>query len=72
MLVIKNAGNVRDNAIADAYGNKFIIPRDFEMLDSAALLPSRPQKQTMLRASFQRLRPSYQIRSITKSSRCSV
>ena len=23
-------------AIADAYGNKFIIPLDFEMLDSAA------------------------------------
>ena len=32
----KNAGNIQDNAIADAYGNKFIIPLDFEMLDSAA------------------------------------
>ena len=32
----KNAGNIRDNAIGDAYGNKFIIPLDFEMLDSAA------------------------------------
>ena len=32
----KNAGNIRDNAIADAYRNKFIIPLDFEMLDSAA------------------------------------
>ena len=37
----KNAGNkdgtnVQDKAIADAYGNKFIIPLDFEMLDSAA------------------------------------
>ena len=32
----KNAGNTRDQAIADAYGNKFIIPLDFEMLDSAA------------------------------------
>ena len=32
----KKDGNVRDNAIADAYGNKFIIPLDFEMLDSAA------------------------------------
>ena len=32
----KNAENVRDNAIADAYGNKFIIPLYFEMLDSAA------------------------------------
>ena len=32
----KNAGNARDKAIADAYGNKFIIPLDFEMLDSAA------------------------------------
>ena len=31
----KKAGNVQDNAIADAYGNKFIIPLDFEMLDSA-------------------------------------
>ena len=27
----------RDNAIATTYGNKFIIPLDFEMLDSAAL-----------------------------------
>ena len=31
----KNAGNARDKAIAHAYGNKFIIPLDFEMLDSA-------------------------------------
>ena len=32
----KNAGVTQDKAIADAYGNKFIIPLDFEMLDSAA------------------------------------
>ena len=32
----KKAGNARDKAIADAYGNKFIIPIDFEMLDNAA------------------------------------
>ena len=32
----KNASNTQDKAIADAYGNKFIIPLDFEMLDSAA------------------------------------
>ena len=32
----KNASNAQDKAIADAYGNKFIIPPDFEMLDSAA------------------------------------
>ena len=32
----KNAGNAQDKAIADAYGNKFIIPLDFKMLDSAA------------------------------------
>ena len=32
----KNAGNKQDKAIADAYGNKFIIPLDFKMLDSAA------------------------------------
>ena len=32
----KNASNSQDIAIADAYRNKFIIPLDFEMLDSAA------------------------------------
>ena len=32
----KNPSNAQDKAIADAYGNKFIIPLDFEMLDSAA------------------------------------
>ena len=32
----KNTGNKQDNAVADAYGNKFIIPLDFEMLDSLA------------------------------------
>ena len=32
----KNAGVAQDKAIADAYRNKFIIPLDFEMLDSAA------------------------------------
>ena len=32
----KGATNAQDKAIADAYGNKFIIPLDFEMLDSAA------------------------------------
>ena len=33
----KNASNAQDKAIADAYGNKFIILLDFEMLDSSAL-----------------------------------
>ena len=32
----KSTSNVQDKAIVDAYGNKFIIPLDFEMLDSAA------------------------------------
>ena len=32
----KSTGNAQDKAIADAYGNKFVIPLDFEMLDSAA------------------------------------
>ena len=32
----KNAGVAQVKAIAEAYGNKFIIPLDFEMLDSAA------------------------------------
>ena len=31
----KSAGNAQDKAIADTYRNKFIIPLDFEMLDSA-------------------------------------
>ena len=31
----KDATNTKDKAIADTYGNKFIIPPDFEMLDSA-------------------------------------
>ena len=32
----KSTGVTQDNAIANTYGNKFIIPLDFEMLDSAA------------------------------------
>ena len=31
----KDATNDQDKAIADTYGNKFIIPLDFEMLDSS-------------------------------------
>ena len=32
----KNTSNSQDKTIADAYGKKFMIPLDFEMLDSAA------------------------------------
>ena len=32
----KDATNAQDKAFADTYGNRFIIPLDFEMLDSAA------------------------------------
>ena len=32
----KDATNAQDKAIADVYGNKFIIPLDIEMLDSVA------------------------------------
>ena len=32
----KNPSNAQDKATADAYRNKFIIPLDFEMLDSTA------------------------------------
>ena len=32
----KDATNAQDKAVADVYGNKFIIPLDFEMLDTAA------------------------------------
>ena len=31
-----NTSNTQDKGTADAYRNKFIIPLDFEMLDSAA------------------------------------
>ena len=30
----KSASDPRNNAIANAYGNKFVIPLNFEMLDS--------------------------------------
>ena len=33
----KSATPKKDSAIAEAYGNKFLIPLDFEMLDSSAL-----------------------------------
>ena len=32
----KDASDKKDKAIADAYGNKFLVPLDFEMLDSSA------------------------------------
>ena len=32
----KSTSNKKDSAIAEAYGNKFLIPLDFEMLDSSA------------------------------------
>ena len=32
----KSTANKKDSAIAEAYGNKFLIPLDFEMLDSSA------------------------------------
>ena len=32
----KSTSNKKDNAFAEAYGNKFLIPLDFEMLDSSA------------------------------------
>ena len=31
----KNSSNKQDKAISNTYGNKFVIPFDFEMLDSA-------------------------------------
>ena len=30
----KSTSNAQDNAVSDAYGNKFIIPLNFEMSDS--------------------------------------
>ena len=37
----KSPSNAQDKATADVYGNKFIIPLDFEMLDSAAPITKR-------------------------------
>ena len=53
----KNTSNAQDKATADVYRNQFIIPLNFEMLDSAApyyhITISRPWEQTMLQANFQ-------------------
>ena len=49
----KSAGNAQGKAIADAYGNKFIIPLDFEMLDSAAPYYQGGLGNRLLRAYFQ-------------------
>ena len=50
----KSTGNAQDKAIADVYRNKFIVPLDFEMLDSAApYYQAGLRNQTMLRAYFQ-------------------
>ena len=69
----KNASNAQDKAIADTYGNKFIIPLDFEMLDSAEPYYQAGLGNRLLRAYFQQLQLSYQIQSIiTKSFRCKV
>ena len=32
----KSTANLQDDAVPDTYGNKFIIPLDFEILDSSA------------------------------------
>ena len=48
----KSATPAKDNTIAEAYGNKFIIPLDFEILDSAM-----PYYQARLRN-----RPSYELK----------
>ena len=60
----KSTSNEQGNAIAEAYENKFIIPLDFEMLDSSA-----PYYQAGLRY-VQRLQPSYQIRSSIPDAKC--
>ena len=50
----KDATNAQDKAIADAYGNKFIIPLDFEMLDSAVpYYQAGLGNRLCLRANFQ-------------------
>ena len=67
----KDTSNKKDSAIAEAYGNKFLIPLDFEMLDSLA-----PYYQAGLRnrlcyeITFNRVTKSGV--SLPKSSRCKV
>ena len=67
----KNASNAQYKVIADAYRNKFIIPLDFEMLDSAA-----PYYQAGLknRLCYELTFNDYNqvIKSRAKSSRCKV
>ena len=58
----KSTSNAQDKAIADAYGNKFIIPLDFEMLDSAA-----PYYQAGLRNRLCYELTFYDYNRITKS-----
>ena len=43
----KSTGNKWDEAIAEACGNKFIIPLIFEVLDSSILITKGAWKQTM-------------------------
>ena len=44
----KDATNAQDKAIADVYRNKFIIPLDLEMLDSAAPWPTIPRLDSVM------------------------
>ena len=49
----KKASNAQDKAIADVYGNKFIIPLDFGMLDSAAPYYQAGLRNRLLQNYFQ-------------------
>ena len=64
----KSALVIQDKAITDTYGNKFIIPLDFEMLDSSAPYYQAGLGNRLLRNYVQRLQPSYQF--LSSSPRC--
>ena len=55
----KSTSNPRDNAIANAYGNKFIVPLNFEMLDSAIPYDQTGLRNRLLQNYVQRLWKSY-------------
>ena len=55
----KDAINAQHKPMADAYGNKFIIPLDFEMLDSAAPYYQAGLGNRLLRITTELPNPEY-------------
>ena len=56
----KSAGVAQDKAIADAYGNKFIIPLDFEMLGLFGKRRPRKRRPKTHKTKTQKAKTPYQ------------